>query len=111
VRRDALRKLLSAEVEKALQGDAPSRVGNLRAMQDMAHELSALVPQLASKIGKLVSAGEALVASTATSLTNPKIATHLGLVKEGLVTSVKVIKESGVLMVDLSKNLSGFSKG
>jgi hypothetical protein len=103
---------LSAEVDKALHADADaSLVGNLRAMQEMAQALASLVPQLVNKVGKLVSAGEALVASAATSLTNPKVVTHLDLVKDGLVTSVKVIKESGVLMVDLSKSLSGFGKG
>lgn len=103
---------LHAEVDKAIAGGADAElVADLKVMQEMARELATLVPQIVNKIGKLVSAGEALVASAATSLTNPKVATHLDLVKTGLVTSVKVIKESGTLMVDMTKSLSGFGKG
>ena len=102
---------LHAEVDKAIAGGADAElVADLKVMQEMARELSTLVPQIVNKIGKLVSAGEALVASAATSLTNPKVATHLDLVKTGLVSSVKVIKESGTLMVDMTKSLSGFGK-
>jgi hypothetical protein len=82
----------------------------LQSMAEMAQTLGVLIPQIANKIGKLISTGEALVASAATSLTNPKVVTHLGLVKEGLVSSIKVIKESGSLMVGMGKDLSGFGK-
>lgn len=80
----------------------------LQSMSEMAKSLGVLIPQIADKLGKLISTGEALIAGAATSLTNPKVVTHLGLVKEGLVDSVKVIKESGSLMVNLGKDLSGF---
>ena len=100
---------LKAEVEKALQTDADMKaVANLKAMQELGGTLAVLVPEIGKKIAKLVQTGEALVASAATSITNPKVVTHLGLVKQGLVTSVTVIKESGELIVDFSKTLANF---
>lgn len=79
-------------------------------MQEMATTLAVLVPQIAGKLAKLVQAGEALVAGAATSITNPKVLAHLGLVKEGLVDSIKVIKESGGLLGSFAKDLAGFAK-
>ena len=55
-------------------------------------------------------AGQALVASAPTAITNPKVVAHLDLVKKGLVSSVKVLEESGSLMVGFTKDLSGFGK-
>lgn len=100
---------LRAAVDQALAsgGDA-ELVADLRIMQELGQALATLVPQIADKIAELVQKGEALVASAATSITNPKIVAHLDLVKEGLVSSVKVIKESGELLVSFSKTLSGF---
>lgn len=100
---------LKADVDKALHTTADMKaVADLKAMQELGSSLAVLVPAIAQRIGKLVQAGEALVANAATSITNPKVVTHLGLVKEGLLSSVKVLKESGGLMVDFSKSLSGF---
>jgi hypothetical protein len=101
---------LKAQVDKAMgKGEAEaSIVADLKLMVDMAQSLAVVVPALVEKIGKLVQTGEALVAGAAASITNPKVVTHLDLVKTGLVSSVKVIKESGSLAVDFSKSLAGF---
>lgn len=102
---------LRADVDKALAAEADASVaGSLATMNDMARALASLVPQIAGKLGKLVQAGEALIASAPTALTNPKVVAHLDLVKKGLVSSVKVLEESGSLMVGFSKDLSGFGK-
>jgi hypothetical protein len=103
---------LSASVNKALQGsasaDSQGLVDQLKQMQQLATSLGSLVSQFASRITKLVSDGQALVAGAAASLTNPKVVTHLGLVKDGLTDSVKVIKDSGDLIVKLAGYLAGF---
>jgi len=94
---------------KSLGDDADEGAkASLANMTEMARTLASLVPQIASKIGKLVQTGQALVASAPTALTNPKVLAHLDLVKKGLVSSVKVLEESGSLLVGFSKDLSGF---
>jgi hypothetical protein len=101
---------LRGAVDKALaSGGDTELVADLRTMQEMGEVLATLVPQIADKLAKLVQTGEALIASAATSITNPKVVAHLDLVKEGLVSSVNVIKESGSVLVDFSKTLSGFA--
>lgn len=104
---------LKASVDQALkvEGGDTSLVARLDAMQTMGRMLADLVPQIVGKVTHLVSAGEQLVVSAPTTLTNPKVLAHLDLVKKGLVDSVVVIKESGGLLVDLGKNLTGFGKG
>jgi hypothetical protein len=100
---------LKGSVDKAISGNADmALIADLKEMEEMGTVLAVLVPEIANKLGKLVQAGEALIAGAATSLTNPKVVAHLGLVKDGLTSSVKVIKESGSLMVDFGKTLSGF---
>jgi hypothetical protein len=102
---------LHAQVDKALHAEAEgSIVADLRMMQDMGSALATLVPQIAAKLGKLVQTGQALVMAAPTALTNPKVVAHLGLVKKGLLSSAKVLTESGSLMVGFTKDLSGFSK-
>ncbi len=102
---------LKASVDKALGANAEGEVsGKLQGFAEQAQVLAVLVPQIVQKIGKLVQTGEALVASAASSITNPKIIAHLDLVKTGIVDSVKVIKESGGLMASFSKDLAGFGK-
>jgi hypothetical protein len=103
---------LKASVDKALaNGSGDGEVtAKLQGFAEQAQTLGVLVPQIAQKIVKLIQTGEALVASAATSITNPKIVTHLDLVKTGIVDSVKVIKESGVLLGNFSKDLTGFGK-
>jgi len=103
---------LKASVDKALgKGEADGEVtARLKGYAEQAQTLGVLIPQIAQKIAKLIQTGEALVASAASSITNPKIIAHLDLVKTGIVDSVKVIKESGGLMVNFSKDLSGFGK-
>ncbi len=100
---------LRTNVDRALSANADAElIADLRTMQELAQALAVLVPEIGNRIGKLVQTGEALIASAASSITNPKVVSHLGLVKEGLVSSVKVIKESGSLVVDFSKTLAGF---
>ncbi|HEY8079989.1 MAG TPA: hypothetical protein VIF62_37920 [Labilithrix sp.] len=103
---------LKATVDKATgQSNAdPEVVGRLQTYAEEAQTLGVLIPQIAQKIAKLIQTGEQLVASAASSITNPKIIAHLDLVKTGIVDSVKVIKESGGLMVGFSKDLTGFGK-
>lgn len=101
---------LSAQVNKAIGAGADAQLtARLKELKDAAVALSILVPALAGKIGQLVTTGEALVTNAATSLTNPKVVAHLGLVKRGLVDSVKVIKDSGGLVADYAKTLTSFS--
>jgi hypothetical protein len=102
---------VKANVDKALGGSADAELGGkLQALAEEAQTLAVLVPQIAQKIGKLVQTGEALVAGAAASLTNPKVVAHLDLAKSGLVDSVKVVKESGSLLVAFTKDLTGFAK-
>jgi hypothetical protein len=100
---------LKVAVDKAMKAEGDAKLSHrLRTLSEMAQTLAVLVPQIVDRLAKLVSTGEALVAGAASSITNPKVVTHLGLVKDGLVDSIKVIKESGGLMVTFSKDLSGF---
>jgi hypothetical protein len=80
----------------------------LTGLEDIARTLGVLVPEIGKKIGKLVQTGEALIAGAASSITNPKVVTHLGLIKDGLLSSIHVVKESGVLVVKFTKDLAGF---
>jgi hypothetical protein len=102
---------VKAQVDKALaQGSADADiVAELKNLSEVSQQLSVLVSQIAQKISKLVSAGQSLIAGAAGSITNPKVVTHLDLVKEGLTDSVKVIQESGSMVVSFSKELAGFS--
>lgn len=106
---EGLKQAVDNAREKASQSGDPAQ-RQLERMTNMAQVLSTLIPQIAQKLGKLVQTGEALIAGAATSITNPKVVTHLGLVKDGLTDSIKVIKESTSLMAQFSKDLSGFGK-
>jgi hypothetical protein len=110
---DASAELKSA-VSQALQSsdaDSQSLVAELKQVQQLATSLATLVSQFVSRVTKLASDGEQLVAGAASSLTNPKVVTHLGLVKKGLVDSVTVIKDSGELLAKLAGDLGGFATG
>lgn len=100
---------LRGTVDKAIATNGEIElVMRLRAMREVGDSLGTLIPALASKITKLVSTGQALVTSAPTSLTNPKVALHLPLVKDGLLRSIVVVKESGGLMANFAKTLAGF---
>jgi hypothetical protein len=99
------------KIDAGGDADVQAQVDQLQQMQKLAASLATLVSQFASRVGKLMSDGEHLIAGAAASLTNPKVVTHLGLVKEGLGDSVKVVKDSGVLVVKLAKDLGGFAAG
>jgi hypothetical protein len=100
---------LKVHVDKALSNTSDQAIiEDMKEMQDMGSTLAVLVSEIANKIGKLVQTGEGLIAGAAASLTNPKVIAHLDLVKQGLTDSIKVIKESGSLMVDFGKTLTPF---
>ncbi len=103
---------LHAAVEKGLaSGSADAalktRLGGLASMGAL---LGTLVPRMVSKTTQLVSAGQKLVTGMPTSLTNPKLVTHFPLVKQGLLSSIAVIHESGGAMLGLGKELGGFRR-
>jgi hypothetical protein len=102
---------LRAAVDKTLELEGKvdgEIISDMKELAQIGQVLAVLIPEIANKIGKLVQTGEALVASAAASITNPKVVAHLDLVKQGIVTSVTVVKESGELIVDFGKDLSGF---
>ncbi|HQY61657.1 MAG TPA: hypothetical protein PK141_09715 [Polyangiaceae bacterium] len=100
---------LKAAVSKASGMNAQAKT-KLTGLADMSVVLGTLVPQMAAKSASLVTAGEKLVAGAPASLTNPKVVTHLGLVKKGLLASISVVRESGAAMVGLGADLAPFSK-
>ncbi len=102
---------LHAEVNKAMgtAGADVELVANMKLLYEVAGSLAVLVPELAKQVSKLIGQGEQLVASASTLITNPKVLTHLSLVKKGLGDSVSVIKSSGSLLVDFSGELKGFA--
>lgn len=100
---------LRAAVDKASGANAQASA-KLTPLVEVGGMLGMVVPEMASKVSQLVSAGEKLVAGAPAALTDPKFVTHLGLVKHGLVASIAVVKESGVAMVGLGKDLSPFKK-
>lgn len=100
---------LRVAVDRASGANATAKT-ELSKLADLGVLLAAIVPEMAQKTAHLVQAGEKLVVGTPTALTNPKFATHLGLVKRGLVTSILVVKEAGGTMLGLGKELSPFKK-
>ena len=100
---------LRAVVERA-SGAHPTAKTELTRLAEMGALLAAILPEMATKTTHLVQAGEKLVAGAPGALTNPKFAMHLGLVKQGLTTSILVVKESGSAMVGLGKDLRPFKK-
>lgn len=105
---------LKAAVSSALQNgdpDSQSLVAELKQVQQLATTLASLVMQFASHVTTLIADGQQLVTGAAASLTNPKVVTHLGLVKKGLVDSVSVIKDSGELLVKLGADLGSLASG
>ena len=105
---------LKSVVSQALQNsdpDSQSLVSELKQVQQLGVTLATLVSQFASRVTKLVSDGQALVTGAAASLTNPKVVTHLGLVKKGLFDSVTVIKDSGEMLAKFAGDLGGLASG
>ncbi len=100
---------LRAAVSRASGVNATAKT-ELTKLAEMGVLLATLVPEMAQKTAHLVQAGEKLVAGAPSALTNPKLVTHLGLVKQGLTTSILVVKESGGAMLGLGKELSPFKK-
>jgi len=82
--------------------------GQLAAVKKMTVVLARSAPLLVKKSQALVASGQQLIAGAAASITNPKTALHLDLIKEGLEQSVAVITESAGLLGELTGELSGF---
>jgi hypothetical protein len=102
---------LKVEVDKALgaKGSVDTElVAKLKLFEQLAVSLGTLVPQIVSKVPKLLTTGEELVKSAPTAIVNPKVLAHLDLVKTGIVDSGKVIKESGEVLVRFAKDLTGY---
>jgi hypothetical protein len=102
---------LKAEIDQALGRPDGEHQGRLRLLAEMGGSLGVLLPQVASKLTKLATTGQALVTQAPTSLTNPKVIAHLDLVKKGLVSSIAVIKASGSVLVTFGKDLGGLGEG
>jgi len=100
---------LKVAVDKASGANATAKT-ELSKLAEMGVLLATIVPEMGQKIAHLIQAGEKLVVGAPSALTNPKFATHLGLVKQGLTTSILVVKESGAAMIGLGKELSPFRK-
>jgi hypothetical protein len=100
---------LKVALDRASGANATAKT-ELTKLGDLSVLLATIVPEMVSKTTHLVQAGEKLVAGAPSALTNPKFATHLGLVKKGLLSSILVVKESGSAMVGLGKDLSPFKK-
>jgi hypothetical protein len=102
---------LNASVSKALgQSNADATaVAQLTSARDLSVSLAPLIAQIGKEIAQLVSAGQQLIVSAPTSLTNPKVVLHLGLVKKGLGASVNVIKESGNVLAAFSGDFASFT--
>jgi len=101
---------LKVEVEKALgQASVDTKlVAQLKLFHELAMSLGTLVPEIITKVPKLLTTGEELVKSAPTAIVNPKVLAHLDLVKTGIVDSGKVIKESGEVLVRFAKDLTGY---
>jgi hypothetical protein len=106
---------LHASVTNALHVRAETQVqttlvAQLRTLEELGSSTAGLAVGLVGSVQGLVSSGTALVAGAQASLTNPKVITHLGLVKDGLTQSVSVVASSGPLIAKLATNLTGFSQ-
>ena len=105
---------VSASVDRALgKADVEAKgdiVPKLKAFKDLGAMLATVVPAIVDKVSTLVSLGQKLVLGAAASITNPKVVLHLGLIKEGLGDSVKVIQESGKNLGGIVSDVAGFGK-
>lgn len=75
---------------------------------ELASALATMIPEIVAKTDALVDSGKRLVGDAPKDLTNPKLVLHLDLVKQGLVASSAVVKESGVAMASLMGDLGSF---
>jgi hypothetical protein len=102
-------------VTKALGSDkaqAKSQfVEHLTAFKDVGAQLAGIVPQIVGKVGTLVNAGKNLILGAPAAITNPKVVLHLGLIKQGLGDSVKVIGEAGKNLGAIVSDVTGFGGG
>ena len=105
---------VSVAVDRALgKVDAEAKgdiVPKLKAFKDIGQMLASVVPAIVDRVSTLVSLGQKLIVGAAASITNPKVVLHLGLIKEGLGDSVKVIQEAGKNLGGIVSDLSGFGK-
>ncbi len=105
---------VSVAVDRALgKVDAEAKgdlIPKLKQLKGIGQMLATVVPAIVDKVSTLVSLGQKLILGAAASITNPKVVLHLGLIKEGLGDSVKVIQESGKNLGGIVSDLAGFGK-
>jgi hypothetical protein len=105
---------VSAAVDRALgsaQAEAKGDLtANLKQFKAIGQMLASVVPAIVDKVSTLVSLGQKLILGAPTAITNPKVVLHLGLIKEGLGDSVKVIQEAGKNLGGIVADLGNFGK-
>lgn len=99
---------LRVSLERATASATGKTKDELVKLGELATMLATLVPQIVAKTDALVDAGKRLVGDAPKDLVDPKLALHVGLVKDGLVASASVIRESGASLTTLMSELGAF---
>lgn len=84
--------------------------GQLTETRELAVALAGSAPNFAQKTQGLVSSGQQLIAGAPSSITNPKTVLHLDLIVKGLGQSVRVVEDSGKLLVELARDLATLNR-
>jgi len=84
--------------------------GQLTETRELAMALAGTAPNFAEKTQGLVSSGQQLIAGAPSSITNPKTVLHLDLIVKGLGQSVRVVEDSGKLLVELARDLATLNR-
>lgn len=80
--------------------------GQLTETRELAMALAGSAGGFADKTQGLVSSGQQLIAGAPSSITNPKTVLHLDLIVKGLGQSVRVVEDSGELLIELAQDLA-----
>ncbi len=84
--------------------------GQLAETRELAVALAGTAPGFVQKTQGLVSSGQQLIAGAPASITNPKTVLHLDLIVKGLGQSVKVVEDSGGLLIELGRDLATLNR-
>ncbi len=84
--------------------------GQLTETRELAMALAGTAPNFAQKTQGLVASGQQLIAGAPSSITNPKTVLHLDLIVKGLGQSVRVVEDSGKLLVELARDLATLNR-
>ena len=96
----------------AVGGEAGLAVeGQLTETRQLAVILAGTAPSFVDKTQGLIATGQQLIAGAPASITNPKTVLHLDLIVKGLGQSVKVIEDSGKLLIELVRDLATLDRG